>query len=222
MTVPVYVRLAPFVLWAIVAGCSGTAGDAASTPTGPSSGPSTGPSPGPSSGAGCTAQVTSLPSSVPPDGGRYAFTITIAAGCGWTARADVTWADVAPGSGQGTATPVLTVATNTRTDTRTLNVTVNGQSFRAVQNANLVTCSYVVEPTSLDQGPERGDASVALTAPAGCAWTATASEGWIRMLTPSGTGSATIKIELEQNTGDARSAFLTVAGQRVNITQRRR
>jgi hypothetical protein len=117
---------------------------------------------------------------------------------------------------------VLTVATNTRTDTRTLNVTVNGQSFRAVQNANLVTCSYVVEPTSLDQGPERGDASVALTAPAGCAWTATASEGWIRMLTPSGTGSATIKIELEQNTGDARSAFLTVAGQRVNITQRRR
>lgn len=132
----------------------------------------------------------------------------------------MSWADVAPGSGQGSATPVLNVGENTNFDARTITVTVNGQSFRVTQNA--VSCSYTLNPTSLDESPDGGSASVSLTATAGCTWTATASEGWIRVLTPSGTGSGTINLDLAPNPSDVRHAFLTIAGQRVNVTQRRR
>jgi hypothetical protein len=157
---------------------------------------------------------------VPTQSGRYTFAITIGSNCAWTARADVSWADVAPGSGLGSATPVLNVGENENRDTRTVTVTVNGQSFRVTQNA--VGCSYTLDPTSLDESPDGGSASVALTATAGCTWTATASEGWIRVLTPSGTGSATINLDIAPNPSDVRHAFLTIAGQRVNVTQRRR
>jgi hypothetical protein len=218
MTGRLYLRLAPLALVATLAGCSGSPdGDGMASPTGPSSG---------SGNAACAAQVTGLPSSIATDGGRFTFTITTGAGCAWSAQTNTTWADVAPGSGQGTATPVLTAAANTRTDARTLTITVNGQSFQVAQNAMptapVPVCSYLVDPTSLEEGPDAGTAEVTVTTLPGCAWTATASEGWITMLTSSGTGSARIKIEVTANTGDVRHAFLTVAGRRVDVRQRAR
>ena len=164
--------------------------------------------------------VAGLPSSVAAAGNRYTFSITTAANCAWTAATDVTWADVAPGSGQGNATPALTVAPHTERDARTLTVTINGLRIPITQH--IVPCTYTLDRTAFDEGAQGGGIVVALTTLGGCAWTASASEGWIAVRTPSGAGSTAVTFELAPNLGDVRHAFLTVAGQQVNVTQQGR
>jgi hypothetical protein len=163
--------------------------------------------------------VTGIPTSVPYQGGRYQFSISLSGNCQWTASSDSSWGDVAPSTGTGSATPTLSISENTRLDTRTLTVTISGQSFRTVQN--IPGCSYTLDKTFLEESGGGGSARVALTTGAACSWTASASEGWIRVLNPSGVGSATIDLDLAANPSDVRHAFLTIAGQRVDVTQRR-
>jgi hypothetical protein len=132
----------------------------------------------------------------------------------------VVWADVSPGSGQGNAAPVLTIGEHANRDARTLSVTVNGQSVRVTQNA--IGCSYSVSRTSMDVSPQGESVSIDVTTADGCVWTATSSDGWINVRTPSGAGSSTLGFDIAPNTGDTRRAFLTIAGLRVDITQQRR
>jgi hypothetical protein len=115
---------------------------------------------------------------------------------------------------------MLNVNENPNRDARTVTVTVNSQSFRVTQNA--VGCGYSLNPSSIDASAEGGTATVALSATSGCMWTAVASESWIRVLTPNGTGSATVRLDVAANPSDVRHAFVTIAGQRVNVTQQRR
>jgi len=217
-------RFAALAFSVLMAACSGGTDSAQSVSTGPSSisqtpSPSPAPAPGPTSST-CAPTVTGIPTSVPYQGGRYQFSISLSGNCQWTARSDSSWGDVAPSTGTGSATPTLTVSEHTRLDPRTLTVTINGQSFRTVQN--VPGCSYTLEPAFLEESSGGGSARVTLTTSAHCTWTASASEGWIQVLNPSGLGSATINLELAANQGDVRHAFLTIAGQRVDVTQRRR
>jgi hypothetical protein len=216
-------RFMALALTLVTAGCSGGGDTAQSVSTGPSSipqtpSPSPAPAPGPTSST-CSPTVTGIPASVSHQGGRYQFSISLSANCQWTARPDSPWGDVAPSSGTGGATPTLTINENTGLDTRTLTVTINGQAFRTVQN--IPGCSYTLDPTFLEESSGGGSARVTLTTGAQCSWTASASEEWIRVLNPSGVGSATINLDLAANPSDVRHAYLTIAGQQVNVTQRR-
>ena len=112
---------------------------------------------------------------------------------------------------------ILVVAQNETRDARTVTVTVNGQATRIVQNG--VGCSYSVSPSTLDLNADTTSGSVTLTATPGCTWTASSSESWIRVLPASGSGSSTIALDITANPGDVRHAFLTIAGQRINVTQ---
>lgn len=115
----------------------------------------------------------------------------------------------------------LIVAENTNRDPRTVTVTVNGATASVVQNPP--GCSYTLSPTTLDVNASSESASVGLTATAGCPWTATSSESWITPRTASGTGSATVVFDIMPNPGlDPRRAFLTIANQRVTVTQQGR
>ena len=201
--------------------CSGS-------PTAPTTDPSSVPPPGtsggpPPSASSCTPSVTglpTLPTRVPREGGSFPFEITIASGCDWTAETDVTWATVTPGAGQGNSTPTLSVDKTPRIDGRTLFVTVGSQSFRVVQELG---CSYSLDPASLDLSGEGGSATIDLVATLDqCVWTATSSEEWIRVLTPSGTGSGEVRLDVDHNPSDVRHMFLTIAGIRVDVTQQRR
>jgi len=71
-------------------------------------------------------------------------------------------------------------------------------------------------------GRDGGAARITITTADGCGWTASPSEAWIRVLTPTGTGNGTIIIELAPNPSDVRNAFVTIAGQQVSVRQRRR
>ena len=157
---------------------------------------------------------------MPGAAARYQFTIGISSSCAWTARTNVGWADVAPGSGNGGATPTLNVNANDTFFVRYLTVVVNGRSFDISQGS--AVCSFSVEPTRLEESGEGGTARIEVKTADGCGWTASASEGWIRVLTTSGTGSATVFLELLPNPSDVRNAYVTVAGRRVDVTQRRR
>jgi hypothetical protein len=202
--------------------CAGSSKNetAPNTVTGPSSAPSPSPSPSPSPAPGCNASVSGIPSSIPGSGGRYQLSIGASSGCAWTARTDVGWADVAPGSGQGNASPTLNVNSNETFFTRQFTVYVNGQTFLATQGST--TCNYTVDPTFLEESADGGIARIEVKTADGCGWTVSASEAWIRVMTPSGTGNATIILELSPNPSDVRNAFVMVAGRRVDVRQRRR
>lgn len=212
-------RLAP-VAFAILFGACGSGSDSPSTATGPS------PNPAPSSptsptappASGCSVSIAGVPSLVAASSGRYSFTITTASNCAWAAGTDVPWAKVEPDFGQGQATAALTVEANTASSGRTANMSVSGQLFRVIQSS----CPVTVNPTRLEEGSGGGNTQIAVTTSEGCRWTAVSSESWVRVRTPSGTGSGMVALELTANTGDVRHAFVTIGGQRVNITQRAR
>ena len=56
------------------------------------------------------------------------------------------WADIAPGSGQGNAAPMLQVNRNEAFFTRQFTVYINGQTFLATQGST--NCTYSVEPNT--------------------------------------------------------------------------
>ena len=211
-------RLAPFALALAIAACSG--GDGTTPSPSPSPVPSAAPAPSPgSSPSTCSATVTDLPSSIPARGGVFTFGVAVGSTCAWSARTDVTWADVTPGSGQGSGRPLLQVGEHTRLDTRTLTVTVNGRAFAITQNG--IGCVYTVNPVTLEVADQGGQVSFSLSTMAGCSWSAASSVGWITVGTPTGSGGGSIILQVAANVGDVRQGFVTIAGQRVTITQRR-
>ncbi len=85
---------------------------------------------------------------------------------------------------------------------------------------NVTTCSYSISPTSQSFGSSGGSGSIAVTAAAGCAWTASEALTWVTINTgTSGTGSGTVTYTVSANSGVARSGTMTVAGQTFSITQ---
>jgi hypothetical protein len=210
-------RSALLTLALLIPACGGSDdsdSNQASAPTSPSPVPSPSPAPAPSN---CTTSVTGVPQTAGSPTGRYTFTITAASNCNWTARTDAAWGSVSPGSGVGSATPVLTINQNDLYGSRTLTTTVNGQNFQTVQSG--VTCSITLDRTHLDETFEGGFATLVLTTLDGCSWSVTASESWIHVVTQNGVGSGKVVVELQPNTGGPRNAFLMVAGQRVDVRQ---
>jgi hypothetical protein len=95
---------------------------------------------------------------------------------------------------------------------------VNDQVIRVVQNGR--SCSFAVSPTALDLGARETSGSISVTAPAECAWTASASESWISIVSAPGRGTATVSLQFAINAGGTRHATLTIAGQQITVTQR--
>src|SRR5581483_8250891 len=62
--------------------------------------------------------------------------------------------------------------------------------------------------------------NVSVTAGAGCNWTASESATWISITSSaSGSGNGTVNYSVTANTGPARSATLTIAGQTFTVNQ---
>jgi hypothetical protein len=112
---------------------------------------------------------------------------------------------------------VLTVDENMdANNSRSASVTVAGQVARFSQ-AN--GCTFRVDTTNANVGSDGGTLSLALTTRDGCAWKVTVSESWIRPLATSGSGSDQVRFEVSPNTGGERHATITIATQRIAVTQ---
>jgi hypothetical protein len=209
-----------------LAACGGSGtGSSSPSPTAPSptpapSTPSPQPAPNPAPApAGCTLSVTNLPGSLPAQGGSYDFTLSIGSGCAWTATTDVTWGTISPGSGIGSTSPTLRLDDHTRSDGRTLTVTINTQSWTVIQEG--IACVYTLSASAFDARNEGQALNLHVSTQAGCRWSATSANSWIAVQTQSGAGPDYVYFTVAPNTGDARQGSITVAGQRVIINQAR-
>jgi hypothetical protein len=112
---------------------------------------------------------------------------------------------------------MLQVLENSSTDPRTITLTINTQAYRVVQEG--VRCLYTLDIQSTQLGNDGGILEIGLTTATGCSWTVTTTAGWITVVTPSGVGSGLIRLNIAKNTGPARQAVVTLAGQQVTFTQ---
>ncbi|MCS7025336.1 MAG: SBBP repeat-containing protein [Bryobacteraceae bacterium] len=80
-------------------------------------------------------------------------------------------------------------------------------------------CSYSLGSTGSFFPNNAASYSIDLFTGAGCPWTATASDSWITLTDPSGSGSGVIRFSLTPNGGGLRTGTITVQGQVYTIQQ---
>jgi hypothetical protein len=175
-----------------------------------------------SSGSSCTVSINPTSQSVgaaATNGVNVA--VTTGSGCTWTATSNASWLTIAAGgSGSGNGTVTLNVSANTG-GTRTGTVIIGGQTFTVTQAQAAAACSYSINPTSITVGDrEVSGLTVAVSAPAGCSWTATENAGWLNITSgKSGSGSGTVTYRTSNFNGNSRVGTLTIGGQTFTVTQ---
>ena len=170
--------------------------------------------------AGATCSYSLNPTSASPDaaGGSTTVAVTTTSGCAWTTTGAPSWITVTGGSGTGNGSVTVAVQANTGA-ARTATLTIAGQPFVVTQAAAGATCSYSLNPTSASPAAAGGSTAVAVTAASGCAWTTTGAPSWITVTGGSGTGNGSVTLAVQANTGAARTATVTIAGQPFVVTQ---
>lgn len=162
--------------------------------------------------------VTLSPQSALLTGAAGAGTFQVSAPCSFTAVSEAPWVQVTSGAqGAGTGTVgyrVDALGAGSRTGT----VSVNGTRFFLSQNA--ASCTLTVSPMTLAALSGGGTQFANVTNPGGCAWTAVSTDAWITV-TSGGNGSLTgnVALSIQPNTGTARNGSVTIAGQRVTVSQ---
>jgi glucose/arabinose dehydrogenase len=170
--------------------------------------------------AGCSYSLTPTSRAVPA-GGQAGLTLNVVApaGCSWTATENDAWLAITAGrSGAGNGRVDFRVAANQgSTSTRTGTLTIAGRIFTVVQPG----CTFSLSATSrsIAAGGVQSSA-VAVTAPAGCAWTAASNDTWITVASgSSGTGGGQVVFRVAPNPGPARTGTLTIAGRTFTVSQ---
>ncbi len=141
---------------------------------------------------------------------------------------------VVPGEGAGSAAVRLAVAPNTG-EPRRGTATIAGVTVQLRQAGPGVVvppppppppspspgpCTYALKPTDYDSGRGADDVRVRVTAPSGCAWTATSPVAWVGVADgASGTGDGTVRLLVKANNGPERTANLTIAGAPFRLRQ---
>ncbi len=165
----------------------------------------------------CTYSLDSASASIGSAGGSLTPKVTASQiACGWTAQSSVAWISV-PSGGTGTSVASVIVSPNTGL-ARAGSVTIAGQTY-TVNQAGASGCTYSIAPTGATPGVNGGPASLSITTPAGCPWTASANVNWITLGATSGAGSYILPYNVNANPGAARSATITVAGLSFNLNQ---
>jgi hypothetical protein len=162
---------------------------------------------------------TTSPTAITVGGGATSANVWVTAGvgCAWTVQNPASWVTPSTTSGSGGGMVSLTIAANSSTSARTTTLTVGDTSVVITQAG--ATCNYMVSPVSLNVSS--GTRAVTVTAPTGCAWTASATAPWITFPNgASGSGSASLSVLFEANSGGTtRFATIMIAGWRIFVTQ---
>jgi hypothetical protein len=111
--------------------------------------------------------------------------------------------------------PTVSVAANTGTS-RTGTLTIAGQTVTVNQASG---CSYSINPKELSINEDGGPGTVAVSAGAGCGWTATSNDSWITITDgASGSGNGTVRLNVAPN-GKKRTGTLNIAGRTFKVDQ---
>jgi hypothetical protein len=157
--------------------------------------------------SGCAVKLTSEVEEFDDKGGVRNVSLDTTSACRWTAEALESWVKVEPAAGTGPATIRIQVAENNSAGLRTATVRVNGpavtvrQGTEPVQPRNptpSVDCDYRVDPVEALISPLGGRGTVNITAPTGCAWTASVATTQVSLSATSGTGSARLEYTVQK------------------------
>lgn len=170
--------------------------------------------------AACTFQVSSTSATIGASGGTLDFAVTTPAGCAWSASTPVPWmAIVGPPDRTGSGGVSVTVSANAGAP-RSSTIAIAGTGVVISQGGGGAACSYAISLSASAFGAEGGAGTATVTTTPGCEWTASGSEPWLTVAPPGGgSGSGTVAFSVAANTGGARAATLTVAGQGFAVTQ---
>ena len=194
----------------------------APAPPAPPPGP---PSPNPPAPAppvpppSCSVALSPANTTAVASGERVAATVSAPGGCPWTAKSNVAWLTVVEGeTGTGNVTVRVAVGANASGAPRTGTVTIGGQTFTVRQEA--LTCTFSITPTYYNAGRGPDDIRVDVSAENACAWTATSPVPWAMIAEgQKASGNGSVRVVVRANSGPARSATLTIAGQAFELTQ---
>ena len=168
-------------------------------------------------GQGCTFSLSATAASAPAGGGDGSFDVRTTDGCGWTASSNASWLTItagAAGTGDGTVRFNATASTGPQ---RTATITAAGQTFTVTQGGG---CTFSISPQSQNVSNSGGSTSVAVTAPAGCAWTASSNAPWLSIASgATGSGNGTVQLTIAASSDTDRSGTATIAGQTFTINQ---
>ena len=170
-------------------------------------------------GTSCSYSLSPGSASISPSGGAGSFNVNATAGCGWNALSNADWFVITAGSGSGPGTVSYLAAPNTGPTTRTASVNVATQTFTATQAA---ACTLALSPASLLVPASVTTGSVTVTASSSsCDRSVVNPVTWISITSgATGTGSGSFGYSISvNNTGQVRTATLTVGGQGFSITQ---
>jgi Viral BACON domain len=169
-------------------------------------------------GPDCSDLSFSLTSHTSPadgDTGALAVSVTDQA-CAWTASSTASWLTIASG-GSGTGNGTLNWSTSSNGSTqRNASITAGSASFLVTQTG----CTLSISPGSTNYTEAGGATNISITASTqSCAWTATSPAGWVTVGPASGAGSGSVTVTAGVNSGSARNANVTIAGQTLVVTQ---
>jgi trimeric autotransporter adhesin len=159
-----------------------------------------------------------VPPSLPAAGAHVTAQLSAARDCTWAARTTATWLQVEPASGQGEATLTMTAIENPQGRSRSATIEINEQRFTVTQEG--LPCRFDVAPSSISMPHQGGRTTIQLSTLVGCSWTTQSSQPWLRVVAGSGgEASATIELAVDSNTGNERSALLSIATLLVTVNQ---
>jgi hypothetical protein len=170
--------------------------------------------------SGCTISISPTSQSVPSGGGSGSFNVNATGTCGWNANApSVPWIHITSAvSGAGPATLQFTVDPNTG-GARSGTITVAGQTFTVNQDGG---CNPTVTPDTIAEPAAGGSQTVSITTSPDCSWTAAVSNDtfWIAIAgASSGSGTGTVQLGIQPNSGPPRTGTATIAGRTVTVNQ---
>jgi all-beta uncharacterized protein len=177
--------------------------------------PASEPAPPPSP---CTFSVASVSfTDIAATGSSLHVDVKTEAGCAWTSQSGVEWLRVPGDTKTGSGKVEVDVSANSGS-ARSAAIVVAGQSVTIEQRAAMV-CSFTLTPDSFNASASGDSISVSVKSQAGCAWAVTGAPSWVSVAPPSGSGSATLKITAAANSGNARTATLSVGGREFRVEQ---
>ncbi|HEX8144631.1 MAG TPA: S8 family serine peptidase, partial [Pyrinomonadaceae bacterium] len=102
-----------------------------------------------------------------------------------------------------------------------VNALTNAQTVTFTPQAATPVCTYSISPTTRNIGSDSAGGTIAVTAGAGCAWTATSNDSFIIITSSaSGTGNGNVSYSLPANTSTTpRTGTINIAGQTFTVTQ---
>lgn len=172
----------------------------------------------------CTYSVLPASATVPGIGGTYSFEVNAFSYCSWSAQSNNTpdlIVNPNNGNGSGTGNGVVSyfVNPNDTGQTRTMTISVAGQTFTVTQPS--IECNFSIMPESVQLPGAETYGYFDVTATQGCSWNATNNDFFIWIDSPNPhVGSGRVNFHVIANNGpNERTGSISAGGKTFSIRQ---